>query len=636
MANSAYAFRGCALIVALSSAVASADVELFVTKTGRDDQSGAFNQPMATLTAARDRLREIRKERPQEAFAATIWVGAGTYFLQDGLHLEQVDSGMENAPVVYRAKEGEQVTLTGAVELSTTPLSEQDSLWKVLSPQARSNVRVASTHSLGFIAESQQNARGSHRPLHPSELEVFQGDSLLRVAQWPNEGWARTKQVVGKDRYTADLPQMTHAEDRNVWARGFWGNDDTDAIDRVEIDSDRNEVQVLERADAGDLRADARFRLLNLPSQLDAPGEWWLDRENKRLYVWPVGNRPIYAAVANTIVSAYSVSNVQFHGFTLEGALVSGVEIAGGTNVAFEGCSIRHIGNLGVHMYYGEGHSLVNCHLSHIGEGGVRVEGGDRQTLEACRHLIRGNTIQNYSTTTSGWRPGVFAVGVGCDVMDNEIANSGGPGILLHGNNHKVRRNRLHHLCTDTSDVGAVYIGGDPTHRGNVIADNHIHDLGGFGFIDVIAIYLDDFASGTSVSSNRIERAGRAVAIGGGRDNRVEGNVIRECMAGVQIDGRGTTWLSEMLDGTDSPVAKQIAAVPSEVYTQHYPELASFLTDRPGMPIGNQILNNDIEGRHAVELLDGLDRHIVTVERNRIGGLPYVSDATRDKVAAGK
>ncbi|MEO2046854.1 MAG: hypothetical protein ABGX16_09810 [Pirellulales bacterium] len=92
------------------------------------------------------------------------------------------------------------------------------------------------------------------------------------------------------------------------------------------------------------------------------------------------------------------------------------------------------------------------------------------------------------------------------------------------------------HVCLETDDVGAFYMGRDWTARGNHIRYNYFHHLGHGGKgIGVMAIYLDDWASGTTILGNLCVQAGRAVLIGGGRDNLVQNNLFVDCVPSMLI-----------------------------------------------------------------------------------------------------
>jgi hypothetical protein len=76
--------------------------------------------------------------------------------------------------------------------------------------------------------------------------------------------------------------------------------------------------------------------------------------------------------------------------------------------------------------------------------------------------------------------------------------------------------------------MGAFYTGRDWTTQGNVLRNNYIHDLGGGDakHVNTMGVYLDDCDSGDIIVGKRLLPRGRAIMIGGGRDNPVLNNLV--------------------------------------------------------------------------------------------------------------
>jgi len=196
--------------------------------------------------------------------------------------------------------------------------------------------------------------------------------------------------------------------------------------------------------------------------------------------------------------------------------------------------------------------------------------------------------------------------GVGNRVAENHIHDLPHFGVWLHGNDHVIERNEIDHVCLDTNDAGAFYMGRDFTERGNVIRENYFHDLGEGDLVQ--AVYLDDCASGTTIERNIFVRAGRGMMIGGGRDNTVTGNAFVECQPAIHLDGRGIGWASFWFNGKEPTLLQRLAAVHHDrpPYSRRYPELVRLLDDQPAFPKGNRITNNLSVDSRWLDLLNGL------------------------------
>jgi parallel beta-helix repeat protein len=207
---------------------------------------------------------------------------------------------------------------------------------------------------------------------------------------------------------------------------------------------------------------------------------------------------------------------------------------------------------------------------------------------------------------------------VGNRVAENTIHDLPHFGIWLHGNEHVIERNEIHHVCLETNDAGAFYMGRDFSERGNVIRHNYFHDLGEGDLVQ--GVYLDDCASGTTVAGNVFIRAGRGIMIGGGRDNTVTDNFFESCRPAVHVDARGIGWASSWFDDRDPTLFKRLTAVRHDrhPYSEAYPELVTLLDDRPAFPKGNRITGNTCVESRWLDLLDDLAEQDIEMTDNLI------------------
>ncbi|MES2461642.1 MAG: right-handed parallel beta-helix repeat-containing protein, partial [Armatimonadota bacterium] len=233
--------------------------------------------------------------------------------------------------------------------------------------------------------------------------------------------------------------------------------------------------------------------------------------------------------------------------------------------------------------------------ITDTGDGGIVLSGGDRNRLTPAELFAENNRIHEYSRWSRTYRPAVGVFGVGNRVAHNLIYDGPHNGIQLSGNDHVIEFNEIHNVCYETGDVGAFYMGRDWTARGTVIRNNYFHDINGPGQLGAMGIYLDDQASGITITGNLFRKVTRAVFIGGGDDNRVTNNVFVDCVPSVHLDARGLGWQKPATDGPKGTLRTQYAAVPvtSDVWTKKYPSLVSSVTvGDPGAPTGNLVERN--------------------------------------------
>src|ERR1019366_7449357 len=130
-------------------------------------------------------------------------------------------------------------------------------------------------------------------------MEVFFNEQPMRIARWPNEGVAYVKKVEGGDYdhrdakadptprfvYDGDRPQRW-AEEPDVMLHGWWVWDWSDQRVRVKSFDTEKRVATLDLPSLS-MRKGQWFYAYNLLSELDQPGEWYLDRHSGVLYFWP-------------------------------------------------------------------------------------------------------------------------------------------------------------------------------------------------------------------------------------------------------------------------------------------------------------------------------------------------------------
>ncbi|GFO68191.1 peptidase [Geomonas limicola] len=600
---------------------AAGPADFFVAPGGDDRAPGTLERPFQTLEGARDAIREARRTGTL-AGPVQVLVRGGTYHLARTFELSEVDSGSPGAPVNYRPYHNEKVRLTGGREIpGFTPVVDPATRDR-LPAQARGKVLQADLRALGIRDFGEMKPRGFGRANIPAGLELFYDGRPMQLARWPNQDWARVAAASGalgatRIGYEGDRPRRwLDAED--LWLHGYWAWDWADGYVRVlNIKPESHELVLREPHDFG-YQKKARYRALNLLEELDEQGEWYLDRKKGLIYFWPPaakGNQEASVSLLTTVVSLFRVSHLNFEGFTIECCRGSAVVVNGGSNTRCSRLTVRNAGNTGVRIEGGSHNGVEKSEISHCGEGGIFLSGGDRQTLTAGGNYALDNRIHDIGRWVRTYTPGIDLYGVGNRVAHNLIYDAPHTAILLHGNDHLVEYNEIHHVCLETSDAGAFYMGRDYSERGNVLRFNYFHDL---NLGDVQAIYLDDFASGTTVFGNLVYRAGRALQVGGGRDNQIENNIFIDCREPSFFDARGTSWYRKYFDGTDTTLTARLAAVRyrEPPYSTRYPQLPRLYEKDPARPEGNRFVRNISVGGGLVELKEGVTREMVHLADN--------------------
>ncbi len=261
---------------------------------------------------------------------------------------------------------------------------------------------------------------------------------------------------------------------------------------------------------------DARYWVENVPDALNAPGEWYLDRKTGELsFVAPAGVDPNKSqVVAPRIVTLLRISGSEktrqaVSGVTLRGltfaetdydvpvdGVVSpqaAVPVRGAIRVEYAvdctlvNCTLENLGGYALDLGRGaQRWHVSHCEIRGAGGGGIRIgEPGDRKPDEftACRdHEILDSHLHRLGR--------IFAPACGIIVFQ-----SGG---------NKILHNEINDLYYTAISVGWNWGYEETPCRGNVIAFNHLHDIGQGRLSDMGGIYTLGIQQGTILRNNLI------------------------------------------------------------------------------------------------------------------------------------
>ncbi|MFW6161587.1 MAG: NPCBM/NEW2 domain-containing protein [Planctomycetota bacterium] len=625
----------------------------YVATDGSDDAPGTPGKPFATLERARDAIRALKQDGGLPEGGVTVFLRGGTYSRAKTFELTEADGGTEAAPIVYRGQPGEAVRLTGAREVEGfEPVSDRAVLER-LDEAAQGKVLQADLRAQGITAFGELT-RGALRggPM----LELFFDGEAMPLSRWPNQGFAKYGKVLDR----GSVPRFGEKPDRPgkmllggdrykrwtqapaVWLHGYFHHDWYDDVLKVaELDAETGEV-VFTTPHLYGLVSGRRYAAINLLEEIDRPGEWTLDRRSGILYFWPP--EPVEQATVavsmldEPLVRMTKTTHVTVRDVTLELSRGKAVEILGGTDNLLAGCTIRNMGTSAVrigpaevrrdgHLRVETGDPLIDgrrngvqsCDIHDVGTSGISLVGGDRRSLAPGRHFAVNNDIHHYSRRKRTNCPAISLAGVGHRMAHNRIHDAPHCGVFYSGNDHVLELNEAYRLSWETGDVGTFYSGRNWTYRGNVVRHNFFHHIQAPGRHGSMTVYLDDSHSSTAIVGNVFYRTDRAAFIGGGRDNRVEGNLFIECNAAVHLDNRSQGWARKyQKPGGDHRMYAKLKEVRHDQppWSDRYPKLARILKDDPHAPKGNVVRNNvAVRCRRWLDVYRG-GKKLLTLEDN--------------------
>ncbi|MBX6360735.1 MAG: right-handed parallel beta-helix repeat-containing protein [Acidobacterium ailaaui] len=565
----------------------------YISTKGNDTWNGDRAHPFATFERAQEAVRSvIHKNGPN--FRVTVWVFGGIYYFTKTFTLDSLDSGTANAPVIYRAMPGQKVYLVGGKELPTSAfkrIKDSSTLQKITTHNlARNYVVMVDLKSLGITDYGELKQCGFSIPVISAPMELFFNNRPMQLARYPNLYEITMGEIMdpgsiprngdtsnrgGIFRYT-DPHESLWAGLKDIWLQGtfHWGYAD-DMIRVDSIDTVKHEMRLASPhlyGLASDGKPYQHYIALNILSELDNPGEYYIDRDSGILYFWPPeklqGAKVFVSMLSQPLISLIHASHIIIRGFTFEYGRGLGIYIEGGGHNLIAGCTIRDMGTAGILMGKGSepipGHSSIegykglavrgkigdlithlyndkawnrdagvyqkvqSCDIYYTGSGGIFLSGGDKRSLTPGHCAVINCRIHDFNRWNKFHYAGIVVDGVGDTVAHNEIYNSDYQGIyVISGNDNIFEYNDIHDVAMNSDDISPFYIGGDPSDRGNIIKYNYFHNIGKKDRL-VMGVYLDDGACGTTVFGNIFYKTGTygTVYSNSGSDNIIKNNIF--------------------------------------------------------------------------------------------------------------
>ncbi len=371
-----------ALVLALASLHTSAEAEqvkLFVSPDGRDRNPGTLEKPLGTLSGAQKAARKLRAKGDAGKPSITIYLRGGIYELDRPLELTAKDSGTLDSPLVWAAYDNERPVVSAGRRL-------KDLKWQ----EYRDGIYWTSADRNDFD-------------------QLFIDGQRLHMARFPNydadDGWAfggTSPEATSPERVrTWSQPETgyVHALHAASWGSHHFRITGVDEKGGLELEGGWQENRPQNGTHENFVMVE------NIFEELDAPGEWFLDRKSKRLYVYPpVGTK---LDGAELMVSGLKqlvllkgtpeapIRHVEFRGiqFSHTGrvfmephdkitrgdwgvARFAAAYVEGAEDCRFIDCRFEHLGGTAVYIRdYNRRVNIEHCLIHDVGEAGVLLIG---------------------------------------------------------------------------------------------------------------------------------------------------------------------------------------------------------------------------------------------------------------------
>lgn len=423
-------------------------MKLYVSPEGNDEWSGALPEPTPSAddgpVRSLHRAQELARAALSQGRPVEIQLRDGEYCLERTLVLGPQDSGTTDEPVVWRNYPGETPIISGSRPIDGWEKLEGD--LEGLSPEAQGHVWVADLpKTWRFCVLYDRKGllpRAQTEPFDTTEGEEEASRTELHFPPGAMRRWENLEDV------------EIFLTPRNPWIVNY--------LPLADIDLERR-IARTSLPGTYDLRTRGGWQIIdflccveNVPEGMREPGNWMVNTQEGRLYLWPRGQEP------EEIRAPILAELVKFEGDFGSGEWTK--------NIQFKGLTFRH----GDRMRFREGRlSLQHDWEQHDEPNAlVRLRGAEHVTVENCSFVDSGSggirldlhAEDNYVVRNEFARLGATA-----------IALIGyGPGTRDENRHNDVGYNHIHHTSQLWWGCSAIFV----TQSGeNRIHDNLIHNL---------------------------------------------------------------------------------------------------------------------------------------------------------------
>lgn len=587
-----------------------------VAPDGDDAAAGTPAAPWRTPETAAARVQAYMQAHPGEA--VRLEFTPGRYPLAAALSF----AGLEGPLTIACNPAAGEAVLTGELPVRGWQPVTDPSVLQQLPEQAAGRVLQADLHASGISDLGDPISR-------TNRIDLYCNGRRQTLARWPDTGFTQAGKALG----ATELPDtwihvhgtaegvLEYVGDRmERWAQepdpllfGYWYWDWADKYHRLAaVDPARKVFTVDAPWSHYGYRDSCRYYGLNLLCELDAPGEYYIDRGRGVIY-WIAPEDADLAATVVTVfageamVRATDCKGLTISGLAFEGGRRGAVQIKGGEGNKVCDCRFTRFGETVLRFEGGRGHAVEGCLLTELGCGGIAMTGGDRQTLEPADFVVANTIVEHFSLFKRTYEPAVFFHGVGLLVAHNRFAQSSSSAMRLEGNEITVEYNQCFDLVEESDDQGGIDTFMDYTYRGIVLRWNHWRDIRGGMYAGAAGVRFDDLISGQLVYGNVFERCGGggwsggggfgAVQINGGRDNRIFCNVFYDCPWAVSGGAfQGERWNRAFAEGR-----RQFSEVDLDnpAYAARYPLMRAHAGEAEGV---NYVERNIVVNAQALLL----------------------------------
>jgi hypothetical protein len=475
---------------AMGTPESSEPTTLHVSSAGNDTNPGTMKLPFATLHRAQKAVRQ----RQKKSVPVTVLVREGTYYLETPLTLSLADSGSADAPTTYAAYPEESVTLSGGRKLAcnwkpfkdgimmaeVAPGLEFTQLFINGKRQIRArypNYDPSDPGKSGYIQAGDPIAAGTVNPYAGPDDDMTYSTQAPRGIRFDPATFTKKKWANSGD---AEI----HIFQGSYWGNLQWKIKGIDfSTDSMWFGDGGQQIGAKWSNHPAGLNAKSRFFIDNVFEELDAPREWFLDKQKDTLYYYPEQGTDLRSALVEVPVLEQAIEFAGTQHDPVQHVSFQGFRIVHTATTYLKTYDVPSLSDWSIHRggsVFAEGTrncSIEDCWFDAVGGNAVFVNNYNRNfSVVGCKFTETGDSaicfVGDLAKTDGTQRAFPYE----CQASNNLIHDCGFFGKQIAGvyisraKRITASHNLIHHMPR-----AAICIG-DGTWGGHVIEYNQTHD----------------------------------------------------------------------------------------------------------------------------------------------------------------